>query len=105
MLAAQAQLAEQDPPLLLKAGLHLGPCIAVTLNERLDYFGTTVNFAARLAHAGRGMEVVVSDEVYRDPEVAAWLAGRPAGIRVAPLQAELKGFEEESARLWCVSTS
>ena len=34
-------------PLQLKAGLHTGPCIAVTLNDRLDYFGSTVNLAAR----------------------------------------------------------
>ena len=34
--------------LQLKAGIHTGPCIAVTLNDRLDYFGSTVNMAARL---------------------------------------------------------
>ena len=51
MLVAQQRLAsppEGMAPLTLKAGLHVGPCIAVTLNDRLDYFGTTVNLAARL---------------------------------------------------------
>jgi class 3 adenylate cyclase len=32
----------------LKIGLHEGPCIAVTQNERQDYFGQTVNIAARV---------------------------------------------------------
>ena len=34
--------------LLLKIGIHEGPCLAVTLNERQDYFGQTVNIAARV---------------------------------------------------------
>jgi class 3 adenylate cyclase len=102
MLAAQARLAASDPPLLLKAGLHNGPCIAVNLNDRLDYFGTTVNFAARLAHAAHGQEIVLSDEVRHDPEVAEWLAQQEAALSVEPLRAELKGFEEESAQLWHV---
>jgi class 3 adenylate cyclase len=34
--------------LLLKIGLHEGPCIAVSLNERQDYFEQTVNIAARV---------------------------------------------------------
>jgi class 3 adenylate cyclase len=29
-------------------GLHIGPCLVVTLNGRLDYFGEMVNIAARL---------------------------------------------------------
>ena len=34
--------------LLLKIGIHEGPCLAVTLNERQDYLGQTVNIAARV---------------------------------------------------------
>jgi len=34
--------------ILVKIGLYSGACIAVTLNDRLDYFGSTVNLAARL---------------------------------------------------------
>jgi class 3 adenylate cyclase len=38
----------------LKIGLHAGACLAVTLNDRLDYFGQTVNIAARVdARASR----------------------------------------------------
>ena len=40
--------------LQLKAGMHYGPCIAVTLNDKLDYFGSTVNIASRLEHLSEG---------------------------------------------------
>jgi class 3 adenylate cyclase len=39
---------QQSEELMVKIGLHDGPCLAVTLNERLDYFGQTVNIAARV---------------------------------------------------------
>jgi class 3 adenylate cyclase len=34
--------------LLLKIGIHEGPCLAVVLDNRQDYFGRTVNIAARV---------------------------------------------------------
>ena len=34
--------------LQLKIGIHEGPCLAVVLNDRQDYFGSTVNIAARV---------------------------------------------------------
>src|SRR3546814_9306199 len=53
-------------PLTIKLGVHEGPCIAVTLNGRLDYFGTTVNMAARLQGESRGGDVVLSEAVATD---------------------------------------
>jgi class 3 adenylate cyclase len=58
----------------IKVGLHSGACIAVTLNDRLDYFGTMVNLAARLQGLARSGEVVVSGGMAEDPGVAAVLA-------------------------------
>jgi class 3 adenylate cyclase len=55
--------------LVLKAGLHAGPCLAVNANDRLDYFGTTVNLAARLVGHSRGGELVVSDEIFNRADV------------------------------------
>ncbi len=63
-------------PIVLKLGLHAGPCIAVTTGDALDYFGATVNIAARLEHQCRGGEVVVSEAVARDAETASALADR-----------------------------
>ena len=45
-----------DGGVVLKLGLHLGSCIAVTAGGVLDYFGSTVNTASRLEHQCRGGE-------------------------------------------------
>jgi class 3 adenylate cyclase len=85
-------LAEGTPPLYLKVGLHQGPCIAVTLNERLDYFGSTVNAAARLPGLAEGGEIIFSGEIKADPEVETWLNENrqtPQGF-----QSAIKGFDE-----------
>ena len=63
-------------PIVLKLGLHAGPCIAVTTGDVLDYFGATVNIAARLEHQCCGGEVIVSEAVARDAETAVTLADR-----------------------------
>jgi class 3 adenylate cyclase len=104
ILAAQRALAgaQVEPRLSLKAGLHVGPCIAVTLNDRLDYFGSTVNEAARLQGLARGGEVVVSWAVRADPEVEALLAepGSPSADR---FEATLRGFEARPFTLWRIA--
>ncbi len=48
---------------IVKIGVHHGPCIAVTLNERIDYFGTTVNIAARVQGLSDGRDAV-ADRLY-----------------------------------------
>lgn len=60
---AAAFNAASGTPIVLKLGLHEGPCIAVTLNDRLDYFGGTVNLAARLQGQSRGGDIVVSSSL------------------------------------------
>jgi class 3 adenylate cyclase len=74
----------------VKLGLHAGPCIAVTLNDRLDYFGRTVNLAARLQGESRGGDIVLSEAMAVEPDVAARLAD------LAPVEetAQVKGFAE-----------
>ena len=102
---AQKQLvhpADDSLPLFLKAGIHTGPAIAVTLNERLDYFGGTINMAARLEGLSSGEDVVISSTVYRDPEVTAMLESEE--FRAEPFEIKLKGFDEESFELWKVKT-
>ncbi|HEV2705001.1 MAG TPA: DUF5939 domain-containing protein [Pyrinomonadaceae bacterium] len=87
-------------PLLLKAGIHTGACIAVTLNGRLDYFGSNVNIAARLEPLSTGRDLVISDAVRRDPAVARLLSEEDLAVR--PLETSLKGFDEETFQLWRV---
>ena len=104
MLEVQQALAEPGDggrPLQLKAGLNTGPCIAVTLNDRLDYFGSTVNMAARLECLSSGSDVIISRSVYEDPRVQELIA--QDHFDAAPFDMKLKGFEDESFELWRVS--
>ena len=59
----------------LKMGAHAGTCLAVTLNGQLDYFGQTVNIAARIQGMAAPDEVCISDEIYLVPGAAELLAG------------------------------
>jgi len=61
-----ARAADMGGELVLKAGVHAGACLAVKLNDRLDFFGGAVNTAARVQGLSRGNDVVVSDEVIAD---------------------------------------
>lgn len=79
--------------LVLKIGLHHGPSIAVTLNERLDYFGQTVNIAARVQGLAQGDEICLTDELHDAPGVQAALAAYP----VERIQAQLKGVNQTVA--------
>ena len=58
----------------LKVGLHAGACLAVTLNDRLDYFGQTVNIAARVQALSGADEIVVTDDVLSLPGAAELVA-------------------------------
>jgi adenylate cyclase len=62
-VAAWCREQSIDPPLALKVGVHHGPAIAMTANDHLDYFGRTVNLAARVADQSRGGDVVVLRDV------------------------------------------
>jgi class 3 adenylate cyclase len=76
--------------LVIKLGLHCGPCIAVTLNDRLDYFGRSVNLAARLQAESRGGDIVLSRAMVEEPGMTAELA------RLSPIleSALVKGFPD-----------
>jgi class 3 adenylate cyclase len=78
-----------DGPIVIKLGLHTGPCIAVTLNNRLDYFGTMVNLAARLQGESLGGDIVLSPAFAEDVAVAEKLRD----IAVLSETANLKGFD------------
>jgi class 3 adenylate cyclase len=79
----------------LRAGLHAGPCLAVRANDRLDFFGATVNLAARLQTHARGGEVVLVDELLDHPGVAGEVRAR--GLALARERAVLKGVREARA--------
>ncbi len=76
---------------ILKIGIHKGPCIAVTLNDRLDYFGQTVNTASRVQGLAGAEEVYVTSEVLSFPGVKGLLKG----YKVFGGKVKLKGIQEE----------
>ncbi|OOK73386.1 adenylate and Guanylate cyclase catalytic domain protein [Mycobacterium kansasii] len=57
--------------------MHAGPSVVVTLNDRLDYFGSTVNMAARLQGQSAGDDIVLSHAVANDPAVREIVADVP----------------------------
>jgi class 3 adenylate cyclase len=78
--------------LLLKIGLHEGPCLAVMLNERQDYFGQTVNIAARVQRLAASREIFASGPVVGNPATRALLAAR--GLVPVPHDVALRGVAQ-----------
>jgi class 3 adenylate cyclase len=98
---AQAELARRDRPggpLGLKCSVHCGPCLAIRQNDRLDYFGTTVNTAARLCSVSRGSDIVTTDAVLGNFSAASLAEGR-----AGPDRAVLRGLGSEPTAFWRVS--
>lgn len=58
-----------DDALYVRSGTHVGPCISVTLNDKLDYFGSTVNTAARISRLSQGGDVVLTPAMLEDQAV------------------------------------
>jgi class 3 adenylate cyclase len=71
----------------IKIGLHAGACLAVTLNDRLDYFGQTVNIAARVQGMAAADEILVTDDVLGRPGATAALGD----VATEASDIELKG--------------
>ena len=79
--------------LLLKIGIHEGPCIAVSLNERQDYVGQTVNIASRGQHLATSQEIVATEPVLGDPRASSLLAVR--GLKPEAQNVALRGIANE----------
>ncbi|MEO5510687.1 MAG: DUF5939 domain-containing protein [Longimicrobiales bacterium] len=104
VLRAAEQLGgvpEGVQPVQLKAGLHYGPCIAVTLNDTLDYFGSTVNIAARLGELAHGGDIVISEDAFTDGELAELAVS--LALDSMPFEAMLKGIEDTPIKLWRIA--
>jgi len=78
--------------LTVKIGLHEGPCLAVMLNERLDYFGQTVNIAARVQGLCQSRSIFATRPVVEEPLAARLL--QSAGLVPVAQNANLKGISD-----------
>jgi class 3 adenylate cyclase len=79
--------------LVVKIGIHEGPCLAVMLNDRQDYFGQTVNVAARVQSLSTAQEIHLTAPVIEAPGVAAIL--EKAHIMPIRKQAALRGIADK----------
>ena len=79
--------------LVVKIGIHEGPCLAVMLNERQDYFGQTVNIAARVQSLSTSQEIHITGPVIDAPEVATIL--EKEAIKPIQKQAALRGIADK----------
>ena len=78
--------------LLLKIGIHEGPCLAVSLNERQDYFGQTVNIASRVQGLAASRSIVVTEQVVENAHARALL--ETSGLQPVPRRVALTGIAE-----------
>ena len=106
MQAARA-IHEAFPPgrgprsLRLRVSLNSGRCIAVRLNAAIDYFGHTVNVAAKLQSLAEAWQIAMSEPTAASPRVAEWLAAQ--GSELEDLTIQLKGFAQPiRAKRWTV---
>ena len=81
--------------LLLKIGIHEGPCLAVVLNDRQDYFGTTVNIAARVQALADSRTILATGAVVTHPQASSLL--RINGLRPISQRRALRGIADEVA--------
>jgi class 3 adenylate cyclase len=79
--------------LVVKIGIHEGPCLAVMLNERQDYFGQTVNIAARVQGLSTSQSIHITGPVIDAPAVAAMLDKE--AIEPIQKQAALRGIADK----------
>ncbi len=91
MDALNAERGTDD--LVVKIGIHEGPCLAVMLNERQDYFGQTVNIAARVQGLSTSQAIHITGPVIDAPAVAAIL--EKEAIRPIQKQAALRGIADK----------
>ena len=91
MEALNAKSGRED--LMLKIGVHAGPCIAVAMNERQDYFGQTVNIASRVQDLANSSAIFVTGVVVEDRQAAELLLAE----QIVPVshEAPLRGIERE----------
>lgn len=91
---------DMDEPAKIKIGLHQGPLLVVNANGVLDYFGTTVNIAARAQGRSLGDDIVITADMINRHDLRETLD------QISPIREEfseeLKGISGQYnlVRLW-----
>ena len=85
----------RNEDLLVKIGIHEGPCLAVMLNDRQDYFGQTVNIAARVQGLAVSRSILATSSVVDHPQASLLLEAD--GIKPSARWLPVRGIEHELA--------
>jgi class 3 adenylate cyclase len=86
-----------DTPIRLRISLNTGPCIAVRLNSNIDYFGTTVNVAAKLQACCEAGEIALAQATYEAPGVRDYLASVNADLNELTYEVKALG---QTVQVW-----
>ena len=92
-LKMREALQDLKDDLLLKIGIHEGPCLAVSLNDRQDYFGRTVNIAARVQGLATSRSIFATSRVVTDRQASELLQSN--GIAPTPEKRSLRGIANQ----------
>jgi len=92
MTRINAERRNED--LLLKIGIHEGPCLAVRLNDNQDYFGQTVNMAARVQGLASSRAIFATQSVVEDPKSAKIIEN--SGLHPSMQRAALRGIADKT---------
>lgn len=92
-LKMREALKDLKDDLLLKIGIHEGPCLAVSLNDRQDYFGRTVNIASRVQGLATSRSIFATRRVVTDGEASKLLQSN--GIAATPEKRSLRGITKQ----------
>src|SRR6202035_5689888 len=93
MQKLNAERGSED--LQLKIGIHEGPCLAVVLNDRQDFFGSTVNVAARVQGLAVSQAICATETVIGNQQTTSLLAAK--GLVPVAEQRALRGIADEYA--------
>jgi class 3 adenylate cyclase len=91
-LRMREAMHDLNEDLMLKIGIHEGPCLAVMLNERQDYFGQTVNIASRVQGLADARAIYATGQVVAHSETTKLLQER--GITPSSQQHALRGVAD-----------
>jgi len=72
----------------LKIVVHRGPAMVTTLNDQLDYFGTTVNATHSIVKQASSSQPHITDAIAGNEQVAALLAKNNLTAKTAKLNGE-----------------
>ena len=89
-LELQRLFSRQTSQIYVRTAIHSGTCLAVTFANNIDYFGQTINLAAKLQQLAQKNQIVMSNDVFAAvlPIIAA------EGLSVQPVQLNLPSLPQ-----------